>query len=211
MLTRTIQWEFRPCGAGFIIKNVSSGSFLAVEDLQGIHVESSVEVVTGDFPTCWEMEVLDNGSAEDDEGENEDVYARYVKVFLFCHAKDLTRSSYQYTAAALRDGLGLQGRLRRCTGTFIRIRDCPPFLSERHDTAFPDKRREQHEHILATARAAARAGREESTHLEHRDRPARRGDEPDNDHDRDDDDDENGNADHDGRRMMAGTGFLSRL
>ena len=51
-----------------------------LEDLQGIHVEPSVEVVTGDFPTCWEMEVMDNGSAEDEEGENEDVYARYVKV-----------------------------------------------------------------------------------------------------------------------------------
>ena len=61
-----------------MIKNVSSGSFLVLEDLQGIHVEPSVEVVTGDFPTCWEMEVMDNGSAEDEEGENEDVYARYV-------------------------------------------------------------------------------------------------------------------------------------
>ena len=54
-----------------------------------------MEVVTGDFPTCWEMEVMDNGSAEDDEGENEDVYARYVK---FCdvlpRAQVLTRSCY---------------------------------------------------------------------------------------------------------------------
>jgi hypothetical protein len=37
-----------------------------------------VEVVTGDFPTCWEMEVMDNGSAEDGEDENADIYARYV-------------------------------------------------------------------------------------------------------------------------------------
>ena len=175
-----------------------------------------MEVVTGDFPTCWEMEVMDNGSAEDDEGENEDVYARYVKVVMFCRVRVLTRSLYQYTAAALRDGLGLQGRLRRSAGTFIRIRDCPPFLRKRlgHDTAFTDKRREQHEHVLATARAAARAGREEPTHLEHRDRPARRGDELDNDHDRDDDDDENGNADHDGRRGMrcrTGVIYLCRL
>ena len=41
-----------------------------------------MEVVTGDFPTCWEMEVMDNGSAED--GENEDVYTRYVEVAMLC-------------------------------------------------------------------------------------------------------------------------------
>ncbi|KAI0273926.1 hypothetical protein BGY98DRAFT_107654 [Russula aff. rugulosa BPL654] len=69
------QWEFRTCGAGFIIKNVSDGSFLVLEDLQGLQ-ETSVEVVTGDFPTCWEMDVMDNGSAEDGEDENEDVYTR---------------------------------------------------------------------------------------------------------------------------------------
>jgi hypothetical protein len=39
-----------------------------------------VEVVTVDFPTCWEMDVMDNGSAEDGEDENEDVYTRYVDV-----------------------------------------------------------------------------------------------------------------------------------
>jgi len=87
---RIIQWEFRPCGAGFIIKNVSSGSFLVLEDLQGLR-ETSVEVDAGDFPTCWEMEVMDNGSAEDGEDENEDVYARYVDVLVFCRAGvDLT-------------------------------------------------------------------------------------------------------------------------
>ena len=65
----------------FTIKNVSSGLFLVLEDLQGINLESSAEVVTGDFPTCWEIEVMENaGSAEDDEGEDDDVYARYVKV-----------------------------------------------------------------------------------------------------------------------------------
>ena len=72
------QWEFQTCGAGVVIKNVSSGSFLVLEDLQGIHQETSVEVVTGDFPTCWEMEVMDNGQGEDEEDENADVYARYV-------------------------------------------------------------------------------------------------------------------------------------
>ncbi len=83
------KWEYQTCGAGVVIKNVSSGSFIAVEDLQGVHLETSVEVVTGDFPTCWEMEVMDNGNAEGGDA-----------------------------AAALRDGPGLQGRLRRSTGTF---------------------------------------------------------------------------------------------
>jgi len=72
------KWEYQTCGAGVVIKNVSSGSFIAVEDLQGVHLETSVEVVTGDFPTCWEMEVMDNGNAEGGEDENGDVYARYV-------------------------------------------------------------------------------------------------------------------------------------
>ena len=60
------------------MKNVSSGSFLALEDMQGLSLETSVEVVTGDFPTCWEIEVMDNGSAEDGEDETADVYARCV-------------------------------------------------------------------------------------------------------------------------------------
>ena len=60
------------------MKNISNGSFLALEDLQGLSQETSVEVVAGDFPTCWEMEVMDNGSAEDGEDENADIYARYV-------------------------------------------------------------------------------------------------------------------------------------
>jgi hypothetical protein len=62
------------------MKNVSSGSFLALEDLQGLQQEVNLEVVTGDFPTCWEMEVMDNGSTEDGEDENADVYARYVSL-----------------------------------------------------------------------------------------------------------------------------------
>ncbi|KAI0287758.1 hypothetical protein BC826DRAFT_900182, partial [Russula brevipes] len=64
------QWEFHPCGAGFIIKNVGrDASFLAVEDLHGLQLDENVQVVTGDFPTCWEMEVMDNGSADDDEDD----------------------------------------------------------------------------------------------------------------------------------------------
>ena len=70
------------------------------------------------------------------------------------------------------------------------------------NTAFLDERREQHEHVLATARAAARAGCEEPTLLDHRDRPERRGDEFDNDHERDYDEDDNCDAAHYGRRMM---------
>jgi hypothetical protein len=42
-----------------------------------------VEVVTGDFPSCWEVEVMDKGSAEDGKEENEDVYTRYVEVVVF--------------------------------------------------------------------------------------------------------------------------------
>jgi hypothetical protein len=55
--------------------------FLVVQNLKGLHLEGSAEVVTGDFPTCWELEVMDNGyrSAEvGAEDENGDVYVRYV-------------------------------------------------------------------------------------------------------------------------------------
>ena len=65
----------------------------------------------------------------------------------------------------------------------------------------PDKRREQHEHVLEAARAAARAGREEPAPYDYRDHPARRSDEFDNDHERDDDDDKNHDADRYGRRV----------
>lgn len=56
-----------------------------VRDLKGLHLEGSAEVVTGDFPTCWEVEVMDNGykNAEvGDEDENRDVYVRYVKALV---------------------------------------------------------------------------------------------------------------------------------
>jgi hypothetical protein len=84
-------------------------------------------------------------------------------------------------------------------------------------TALPDKRREQHEHVLEAARAAARAGREEPAPYDHRDRPTGWSDEFDNDHERDVDDDENRNADRYGRRMTRGMhrhapwGFYSLL
>lgn len=69
------QWEFQSCGAGFVIKSVSSGLFLSIEDLQGLHRDGSMEVVTGQFPMCWEMEIMDNGNADEDDGDS-DVYAR---------------------------------------------------------------------------------------------------------------------------------------
>ena len=78
-------------------------------------------------------------------------------------------------------------------------------------TALPDKRREQHEHLLEVARAAARAGREEPAPYDYRVRPARWSDEFDNNHERDDDDDENRNADRYGRRMRRVMGFYYSL
>ncbi|KAI9439118.1 hypothetical protein H4582DRAFT_117902 [Lactarius indigo] len=71
------QWEFQSCGSGFVVKSVSSGLFLALEDLQGLHRDGSTEVVAGQFPMCWEMEVMDNGSADSEEDGDGDVYARY--------------------------------------------------------------------------------------------------------------------------------------
>ncbi|KAI9508628.1 hypothetical protein F5148DRAFT_1148880 [Russula earlei] len=142
---RELTWEFHPCDSGFTIKNVSSGTFLVLEDLQGLHAETSVEVVTVDFPTYWEMEVMDNGSTEDGE-----------KARMCMHGDDV---------------------------------------------AFPDQGRERDEHVLATARATAQAGHEVSTPLEHRNCPARWGDDLDNDHERDDND-ENHNAGCYGQRPM---------
>jgi hypothetical protein len=55
--------------------------FLAVQDLKGLHLEGSAEVVVAAFPTCWELEVIDlvmdrnAGGYEDRIG---DVYVRYV-------------------------------------------------------------------------------------------------------------------------------------
>jgi len=80
------QWEFRPCGAGFIIGSVfKSDLFLAVRDLKGLHLEGAVAVVTDTFPTCWEVEVIPDGdkcgnaedSAEDDEKGDVDVRIRF--------------------------------------------------------------------------------------------------------------------------------------
>jgi len=51
--------------------------------LKGLHLEGAVAVVTETLPTCWEIEVVDNGkrnrTAEDCiDDENGDVYIQYV-------------------------------------------------------------------------------------------------------------------------------------
>ena len=71
-----VQWEFQSCGAGFIIKSVSSGLFLSID--------GNMEVVPGQIPLCWEMEIMDNGSAHENGGDS-GVYVRYV-LLLFCSA-----------------------------------------------------------------------------------------------------------------------------
>lgn len=79
LLYLRLQWEFRPCGKGFIISSVhSSGSFLMLQDLKGLHLEGSAQVVTGTFPTCWEVEVMDDRNAPGPVDEPGDTFARYV-------------------------------------------------------------------------------------------------------------------------------------
>lgn len=79
LLYLRLQWEFRPCGKGFIISSIhSSGSFLMVQDLKGLHLEGSAQVVTGTFPTCWEVEVMDDRNAPGPVDEPGDTFARYV-------------------------------------------------------------------------------------------------------------------------------------
>ena len=75
---RVAQWRFQSCGSGFIIKSVSAGLFLTLEDLQGLHRDGSTEVVAGQFPMCWEMKIMDNGNADNEEDDDGDVYARYM-------------------------------------------------------------------------------------------------------------------------------------
>ena len=77
-----LQWEFHPCGAGFIVSSVfNSDLFLAVRDWKELHLEGATEVVTENIPTCWEVEVMNNGNesrdAEDGEDDEKgDVYVR---------------------------------------------------------------------------------------------------------------------------------------
>jgi hypothetical protein len=56
-------------------------------------LEGAAEVVTGGFPTCWELDVMYNGNrtAEDGiEDENGDVYVRYVYACRAARASSLT-------------------------------------------------------------------------------------------------------------------------
>jgi hypothetical protein len=79
--TSGCQWEFRPCGEGFVINSVrSSGSFVAVQDLTGLGLcrEGGAQVVAEAIPTCWKVEVLQVGPTD----EVGDVFARYVSLTL---------------------------------------------------------------------------------------------------------------------------------
>lgn len=83
LMYSVLQWEFHPCGSGFIIGSVyRSYLFLAVRDWKGLQSEEAAEVVTDTFPTCWEVELLNYGNesrdTEDgaDDDERGDVYVR---------------------------------------------------------------------------------------------------------------------------------------
>jgi hypothetical protein len=43
--------------------------------LKGLHLEEAAEVVTETFPTCWEVEVMNNGnkSGNSEDGTEDDV------------------------------------------------------------------------------------------------------------------------------------------
>ena len=70
------QWEFRPCGEGFIIETIyHRGWFVTVRDLKALHQSRSAHVVASAFPTCWDVEVLPVGPTDTELG---DVFARYV-------------------------------------------------------------------------------------------------------------------------------------
>jgi hypothetical protein len=50
--------------------------------LKGLHLEGAAEVVTGAFPTCWELEIIVNGNRTAENGaetlEIGGVFIRYV-------------------------------------------------------------------------------------------------------------------------------------
>jgi len=70
------QWEFCPCGTGFIINSIRANDFklfVAVQDLNSLHLEGSTKVVPRSLPMCWNVELLPVGPADT---ELEDVLAR---------------------------------------------------------------------------------------------------------------------------------------
>jgi len=72
------QWEFCPCGTGFIINSIrTSCLFVAVQDLNSLHLEGSTKAIPGPLPMCWNVELLPLGPTDT---EPEDVLARYVSL-----------------------------------------------------------------------------------------------------------------------------------
>ena len=64
-----------------------------------------MEVITEDFPTCWEMQVMDNSNAKGGEDKNGDVYAWYIDGSSSDHATQVCLTSFsllwQHLAAML--------------------------------------------------------------------------------------------------------------
>ena len=94
------QWEFSPCGTGFIINNIrANGLFVAVQDLNNLHLEGSTKAIPGSLPMCWNVELLPPGPTDT---EPEEVLVRYVRpsdlegcgVMLRHEGTDITQTSY---------------------------------------------------------------------------------------------------------------------
>ena len=140
-----MQWEFLPCGAGFTINSVWSGSFLAARDLKG---QGTVEVVVGPFPTCWELEAMDNRNvvhAEDGaKDENGDVYVRYVQrsYSMSSCASSLTFHCYVFSIRLPHSEMALSIKGDQ-DGEPVSLLNCPSYHAsspQRNRTAFSDKR-----------------------------------------------------------------------
>jgi len=64
------QWDFLPCGEGFILGGVhSSGLFVTVRDLKGLHWGGSAQALATAFPTCWDVEILAPGAVDTEPGD----------------------------------------------------------------------------------------------------------------------------------------------
>jgi len=64
------QWDFLPCGEGFILGGVhSSGLFVTVRDLKGLHWGGSAQALAAAFPTCWDVEILAPGAVDTEPGD----------------------------------------------------------------------------------------------------------------------------------------------
>jgi len=120
------QWDFCPCGAGFIINSVyNSGTFVTVQpgDLKGLHRNGSMQVVTGAFPTCWEVEVLPVRPT-DKPGE---VFARIRLPYSDGTQMTLGFKENHYGAPLLlANDLCTYWRLRRLAKRSERVIECAP-------------------------------------------------------------------------------------